>query len=340
MEKDRNKRDIKKELQSLKEQAEKEFGVKDVNSSETGFIERAKKFISGEEKLKENYIEKNEYSYDKITKSLTRKLKAKGKPKRIYKTERENTSPDVKLEDAVFGRSEEYGRASFYHIVDYASVVDPDAENLHKRYREILSSSLEYSADDIGQINILQNLQIKDVCYLDIETTGLSNSPLFLVGLMYSREGKLVLDQFFARDYTEEVPLLEFTRDFLRNFSAIVTFNGKGFDIPFILNRMKVFGIDSSMPDYHVDLLPISRKIVGKRTSNHKLSTLEEDLLGRKRIEDVPGGKIPELYHDYVRTGDASDIAGIIKHNRIDLISLMRLIVFYLSDQFNLEERD
>jgi uncharacterized protein YprB with RNaseH-like and TPR domain len=103
---------------------------------------------------------------------------------------------------------------------------------------------------------------------------------------------------------------------------------------------MKVFGIDSSMPDYHVDLLPISRKIVGKRTSNHKLSTLEEDLLGRKRIEDVPGGKIPELYHDYVRTGDASDIAGIIKHNRIDLISLMRLIVFYLSDQFNLEQRD
>ena len=71
MEKDRNKRDIKKELQNLKEKAEKEFAVKDINLSAAGFIERAKEFVSKEEKLKENHIEKNEYSIGKIKDSLT-----------------------------------------------------------------------------------------------------------------------------------------------------------------------------------------------------------------------------------------------------------------------------
>ena len=346
-------RDIKKEIQKLKERAEKEFGGKNNKRSADGFLERASKHLNKKDKIKEREF----HSEERLGKSgkikseicsrgenvrigLARKLMAEKRGDTICKEERRNSSPYIKLKDAIMGKQEKYGRASFYRIVDSASVVDSDAEELHKQYRDILSSPFEYRVGDIGSMTILQNLPIEDVCYLDLETTGLRNSPLFLVGLMYSRDGKLVLDQFFARDYTEEEPLLEFTRDFLQSFSTIVTFNGKGFDIPFMLDRMKVFGIEASMPGYHVDLLPISRKIVGKRTPNHKLNTLETYLLGRKRIADVPGRLIPELYHDYVRTGNAADIKGIIKHNRIDLISLMRLIVFFLSDRLYLEEKD
>ncbi len=346
-------RDIKKEIQKLKERAEKEFGGKGGKGSTDGFIERAAKYLNGKDKLNET----NLHSEERLGKNgqiksgiflhgenagagLTRKLMERKRGGAVYKEERGAYVPFIKLKDAIMGKEEKCGRTSFYRIIDSASVVDSDAEELHERYRDILSSSIECRVEDIGSMTLLPNLPIEDVCYLDLETTGLSNSPLFLVGLMYSRDGKLVLDQFFARDYTEEEPLLEFTRDFLQSFSTIVTFNGKGFDIPFMLDRMKVFGIEASMPGYHVDLLPISRKIVGKRTPNHKLNTLETYLLGRKRVADVPGRLIPELYHDYVRTGNAADIKGIIKHNRIDLISLMRLIVFFLSDMLSLEEKD
>ena len=332
MERNKNTRDIKKEMQDIKDRAKNEYSGKDIDTSANDFIDRATKFPSREEKTVENHRD--------TSNSLRKKLTARVRPERIYNVERGNISANVKLEDAVSGNPEQCGSASFYRIIDSVSAVDPDAENLIKRYREILSSPFKQHIADIAPMSILGDLPIENVCYLDLETTGLSNSPLFLVGLMYSREGSLVLDQFFARDYTEEEPLLESACNFLKNFSAVVTFNGKAFDIPFMLDRMKVFGIDSSMPEYHVDLLPISKRIVGKRTPNHKLSTLEADLLGRKRIGDVPGRVIPELYHDYVRTGNAADIAGIIKHNRIDLISLMRLIVFFLSDLLNLEGRN
>ncbi|MDZ7859521.1 MAG: ribonuclease H-like domain-containing protein [Candidatus Krumholzibacteriota bacterium] len=346
-------RNIKKELQELRKRADKEFGVKDNKAQINSFIARAEKFLSGQDSAKEPecFLDErsrkdaksinNPYSSGEISRrKLIKKLMEGGKTGGINKTRRKDIFSHVRLEEAVLGRQEDYGGASFYRIADSVLCVDPEADKVYKKYCNIISCPAAGGSGKDRSIDTLRNSPIDDVCYLDLETTGLRNSPLFLVGLMYSLGGRLVLDQFFARDYTEEFPLLEFTRDFLKNFSTIITFNGRGFDIPFMLDRMKLFGIESSLPEYHVDLLPISRRIVGKRTSNHKLSTLEKEILGRERIADLPGWKIPEVYHDYVRTGNAVDIKGVIKHNRIDLISMLRLIVFFLSDELYPEEKD
>lgn len=345
--------DIKKELQELRKRAEKEFGVKENKPQVNSFIARAEKFLSGRDSTQEDKYCSDGRSPEDLKsrnnaqssggfsrRELIRKLMEGGKTGGINKTRKNDLSSHVRLEDAVTGKQEDYGSASFYRIADSVLSEDPEAGEVYKNYCDIISCSAAGGSGKDRSIDTLRNTPAEDICYLDLETTGLRSSPLFLVGLMYSLGGRLIMDQFFARDYTEEFPLLEFTRDFLKNFSTIITFNGRGFDIPFMLDRMELFGIESSLPEYHLDLLPVSRRILGKRTSNHKLSTLEKEILGRERIADLPGWKIPEVYHDYVRTGNAVDIRGIIKHNRIDLISMLRLIVFFLSDESCAEEKE
>ena len=81
----------------------------------------------------------------------------------------------------------------------------------------------------------------------------------------------------------------------------------------------------------HIDLLHVSRTIVGSMTPNHKLQTLERHLLGRKRIGDIPGYDIPDAYHNFVRTGDATEIQTILHHNRLDLVTMLQLVTIFLS---------
>ena len=108
----------------------------------------------------------------------------------------------------------------------------------------------------------------------------------------------------------------------------------ENFDLPFLGERMVVAGIDFSPPENHLDLLPVARRVLGTRTPNHRLQTLETYLCKRKRIGDVPGYEIPDVYHDFVRSGDASAIAGVFHHNRLDLLTMLQLVTVFLSGNF------
>ena len=45
-------------------------------------------------------------------------------------------------------------------------------------------------------------------------------------------------------------------------------------------------------------------------------------MLGFHRLGDVPGFEIPARYFHFLRTGDPSVVAGVLEHNRHDLVSL------------------
>ena len=57
-----------------------------------------------------------------------------------------------------------------------------------------------------------------------------------------------------------------------------------------------------------------------------KLQTLEHRVCGRRRSGDIPGAEIPAAYHAFVRTGNAAEMSLIIKHNRLDLLTLAELL--------------
>lgn len=239
--------------------------------------------------------------------------------------------PSGPLTELVPGEPYEAGGERFYRVAALAETIWEDAGRFHGEYLEALRSPFPPGAEALDELKVLQEARPGEICYLDLETTGLSMTPLFLVGLMYSSGDDLVVDQLFARDYTEERAVLVHTAEALKRYNVLVTFNGVRFDVPFLEERMIYAGLEFAGAPVHVDLLPVARRILKKRTPNHKLQTLERYLCNRKRIGDVPGSEIPGVYHEYVRTQDAGDIAGVFHHNRLDLLTMLQLVTVFIS---------
>lgn len=161
---------------------------------------------------------------------------------------------------------------------------------------------------------------------VDIETTGLAGVPLFLVGVLSLGSDGVRIDQHFARRPEEEAPLLEGLLRQLSGFDGLVTFNGTRFDLPFIEARVAEHRLPRVLPRGHLDLLPRARLRWGRTLPNCRLSTLEERVLGRPRLDDVPGSAVPALYSRFHRTGDWNSIAPVLRHNALDLVATAELL--------------
>lgn len=169
-----------------------------------------------------------------------------------------------------------------------------------------------------------------NLLFLDTETTGLSGGAgtvAFLVGVGYFREDTYVVKQFFMRDYNEEPALLTELNKLLAEFEGLVTFNGRSFDwnllqSRFISNRIRPV----LKTPVHIDLLYPSRKIWGLILENCRLSSLEENILGEKRTDDIPGAMIPEVYFKYLQDRNASNIQKVVSHNKMDILSMVALM--------------
>ena len=171
------------------------------------------------------------------------------------------------------------------------------------------------------------------LAFLDTETTGLSGGTgtyAFLVGVgRYEGDG-FYLAQFFMRDPIEEPALLAALREFLQPCQALVTFNGKGFDVPLLNTRYITNGEQSPLASMaHLDLLPLARRLWRARLPSRALGYLEEHILGLVRTqEDVPSWVIPSLYFGYLRSGDARSMKGVFYHNAMDVLSLAALLSY------------
>jgi hypothetical protein len=75
----------------------------------------------------------------------------------------------------------------------------------------------------------------------------------------------------------------------------------------------------------HLDLLFPARRLWKARLESCRLQSLEAQLIGLRRQEDIPGALIPQVYFDYVRRRDARALARVFRHNRDDIVSLAAL---------------
>ena len=109
---------------------------------------------------------------------------------------------------------------------------------------------------------------------------------------------------------------------------ALVTFNGKSFDIPLLTTRFLTNAAPSPFTGMaHVDLLHMARRLWREVLVSRTLGNLEEALLGVQRTsEDTPGWMIPQMYVDYLRSGDARPMGGIFYHNALDIRSMVTLL--------------
>jgi hypothetical protein len=161
--------------------------------------------------------------------------------------------------------------------------------------------------------------------FLDIETAGLSAAPLFLIGTLALEGNVLRLRQFLARDYTEEAPLLRSFFEWGKRYPRLVTFNGRAFDLPYLLDRAIYHRLAGGIGQEHTDLLPLARRRWRHEAPDCRLATLESHLYGRCRVGDVDGAEIPQLYHSFVRTPNWELLAPVLHHNALDLLTMSDL---------------
>ncbi|HLL55282.1 MAG TPA: ribonuclease H-like domain-containing protein, partial [Myxococcaceae bacterium] len=173
------------------------------------------------------------------------------------------------------------------------------------------------------------DVDLRGMLLVDTETTGLaggSGTLPFLIGLGWFEGESLRLHQLFLKRPGEEGPMLAFLAERIRQASCLVTYNGKTFDWPllrtrFVMNRLKV-----PQPPPHLDLLHCARRVFKYRAGGTRLVQVEEEVLGHRRIGDVDGSQIPELYFRFLRGGSASALGPVIEHNAHDLVLLAALL--------------
>jgi len=170
----------------------------------------------------------------------------------------------------------------------------------------------------------------EDFVFFDIETLGLFSRPIILFGIGALTNGKLLVRQYLLRDVDEEqAALMATVNHFSRDHPALVTFNGKSFDLPYLADRLAYYGMGSPAKIPHFDMLHFSRRRWKEELPSLRLTALEKAILGISRSDDIPGAMVPEFYEAYLRSGNCGPLVPILEHNRQDVVSLA-LLFFHL----------
>jgi len=154
--------------------------------------------------------------------------------------------------------------------------------------------------------------ELKDkVCFLDIETTGLSKhyNDITLIGIHSSEGSKIFMNGKNLEKFENE----------LKKYSMIITFNGRCFDIPFIRQKFPDVKIDQ----YHADLRFMMAEL-GFR-GGLKSIELQRGIRRDKELDGVDGFEAVRLWHKYQR-GDNSSLETLKKYLTADIENLKPLM--------------
>ncbi len=229
---------------------------------------------------------------------------------------------------------------------------------VYKRYRRSANEIIRFiKAKDyvslcrnkyIYDMDVSFCFKLRDMLFLDIETLGLYDSPVIIVGIGFYKNKRFHIREFFARDLEEEIAIFEHLRTkILSNFKTFITFNGKTFDIPYIANRFLYYFDENPMISeddvpyesnntkyHHIDLYHDCRRKYKGMFDKYTLTNMEEKLLKWKRDNELSSSLVSMCYKKYMN--DPSRYIGLIKecidHNFYDVYS-MPLILKQLLNQ-------
>jgi uncharacterized protein YprB with RNaseH-like and TPR domain len=220
------------------------------------------------------------------------------------------------LVDRFYPAGARHGRASIASIVEHLSTGRGALAVLGRAWP---------SARDIAA----------DLVFLDLETTGLAGgagTQAFLVGCATVEGDGLRVRQWLLPGFEHERALLAEVSAWAEGLRALVTFNGRTFDVPLIETRFLYHRLSFPLGDLpHLDMLHPARRLWKRRPSilgppadqdSCRLDVLERHIAGVHRVSDVPGLEIPARYFQFIRDGDARPLEAVLEHNRQDLLSL------------------
>ncbi len=164
----------------------------------------------------------------------------------------------------------------------------------------------------------------------DTETTGLGSGAgqwVWMVGLLIYADRRWSLRQWWLSRPGSECLYLEAIAAALPSGFVLLSYNGRSFDVPMLRTRHQLHGLANPFENRtHVDLLHAVRRRYRGLWSDCRLATVERELLGRQRVDDLPGSQAPQAWREFLRAGATAAVAQVLEHNRIDLESLVHLL--------------
>lgn len=148
--------------------------------------------------------------------------------------------------------------------------------------------------------------------YVDIETSGLSwpQGQITTIALYDGEDLKV---------YVNGRNLDEFLSD-IREYTLLVTWNGRAFDVPFICRAMH-----TELEMAHLDLFPVIRALGIKGG----LKKVEKQLgLERRELDGVDGFTAIQLWREFIRWRDPRALETLLAYNSEDVFSLEYLSHF------------
>lgn len=165
--------------------------------------------------------------------------------------------------------------------------------------------------------------------FFDIETTGFSpsHSSIYLIGCAMRKDDNIIVDQFFAENPHEEIEVLSAFLTLLKSCNTLISFNGVGFDIPFLKAKCTAYNLPDTFKDF--EYLDIFKQVSSLKfllkLPNYKQKTIEE-FLGLSRDDRYSGGELINVYHEYTKSPDSEKEELLLLHNYEDVIGMMELL--------------
>ncbi|MCV9888402.1 ribonuclease H-like domain-containing protein [Metabacillus halosaccharovorans] len=247
--------------------------------------------------------------------------------------EEEEIVPEKPAQDSNTALWEDYQTSVFTYDNQYClirEVVYPlDYKHGHYRLREFKEVVARWNESELQHPLSSKNHHPGELFFFDTETTGLgggTGNTIFLLGQAQVLDNCVVVKQHLLPKPGNEVALYQ---SFLKgiNSKTLVTYNGKAFDWPQVKTRHTLIReqVPSLPPFGHFDLFHAARRLWKNELESVKLSKVESEILGIQRENDIPGFLAPMIYFEFVKQQNPEIIAGVLKHNEIDVLSLITL---------------
>jgi uncharacterized protein len=170
------------------------------------------------------------------------------------------------------------------------------------------------------------------VCF-DTETTGLAGgvgTKAFMIGTAQWQAGSLVTRQLYLTAMRGEAAMLSAFAAALPRDAILVSYNGRSYDVPLLKGRYRIHRQAHPFDALsHVDLLHPTRRAYRGIWENCRLATIERNVLGVVRDDDLPGSEAPGAWLAYLRGTESKSLGRVLDHNRIDMRSLASLLLHF-----------
>lgn len=185
--------------------------------------------------------------------------------------------------------------------------------------------------------------------FFDIETTGFSaqTSYVYLIGCAGLVDGHYILTQWLCTEPSEEKELLRLFFDRVKDYDAVLHYNGTGFDLPFLDKKAKRHHLENPLSSLEsFDLYTAARGLRSLFSlSDLKQKTMER-FFGFSRTDIFSGADLIEVYTRFLglhqlntltnrsRIEEENALAQVLLlHNAEDVKNLPSLTVLFFLQQ-------